>query len=117
MKQLIIIGALLEGSALTAHGQTIQTMLQQLSALEQYRKTVEAGQHQVVDGLHEIAHLKMDDLLIHEAFFGSFDDLKPVILENGNAINLQTVQFQIIEGLYNALDYYHHLRDQTSKQN
>lgn len=118
MKKMILIGALLEGGSLTTHAQTIGTMLQELIALEQLRKTTGTGYKEVVNDLQEIENIMTGDLFIHHAYFLSLNELNPVLLQKKEEIRtLEDIQIEILDEIYKALKYYQYLKDRITNKN
>jgi hypothetical protein len=116
MKQILLIGAVMEITSVTAHSQTIGTMLQQLGNLEQLRLTTQKGYNAVFDGLHEIGEIKAGEFHLHEAYFLSLNDGNPAITEQGRWVGaLEGMQIDIMDAIYQAIQYYEYLKETTIK--
>ena len=119
MKQIILIGAMLDAGSLITHAQTIGTMMQQLVSLERLRETTENGYNAVVSGIHKIGEIKDGELHLQQAYFLSLTEMNPAIIDDAREEKevdaMVKMQNYLLEELYKAMEYYKHMQQRNLK--
>jgi len=98
MKKIIIVllGCFLCGSTQAQMAQMVETMLQQIAALEGYIATAEKGYKIVEDGLHTIRDIKNGEFNLHSTFFSSLQSVNPQVRGLAEAAEIVALQASII---------------------
>jgi len=98
MKKIIIVllGCFLCVSTQAQMAQMVETMLQQIAALEGYIATAEKGYKIAEDGLHTIRDIKNGEFNLHSTFFSSLQSVNPQVRGLAEATEIVALQASII---------------------
>ncbi|MBN8856671.1 MAG: hypothetical protein BGO55_06215 [Sphingobacteriales bacterium 50-39] len=98
MKKIIIILSIcltgISSQAQMAH--MVETMLQQIAALEGYIVTAEKGYKIAEDGLHTIRDIKNGEFNLHSTFFSSLQSVNPKVSGLAEATEIVALEVSMV---------------------
>ena len=106
MIRVCCIIALCGGLALEGHAQPIRTWIEQLVALRTLENTVQQGYRIAGDGLQTIGVIRADEYRLHADYFGSLDNVKPVVADDPRIQVLRSRLAALIARLQASLEYW-----------
>jgi hypothetical protein len=108
MKRIIflIIGLGLSKAGLCQSGEMLQTMLQQISALQGYIVTAEKGYKIAEDGWQDIKNIKNGEFNLHSVFFSSLQAVNPKVAQMSEVAEIIAIQISIAESVSKQLSVF-----------
>jgi prophage DNA circulation protein len=94
---ILIAGCLISISSQAQFAQMLQTMLQQIAALEGYIATAEKGYKIAEDGLHTIGDIKNGEFNLHSVFFQSLKTVNPQVKSLAEVTEIASLQISIVQ--------------------
>ncbi|MDR3715782.1 MAG: hypothetical protein P4L51_23460 [Puia sp.] len=86
--------------------QMVETMTQQIAALEAYLKVAEKGYQIAENGLHAIHDIKNGEFNLHSTFFASLQAVNPKIASMAEVVEIATLQTGAIRQFQQAISRY-----------
>jgi hypothetical protein len=77
MKKILMICVLCDAGALASHAQTLETMAEQLAALQVLQNSTTRGYSLMTDGLDSIGQITADEFQMHQTYFSSLAAINP----------------------------------------
>ena len=81
MKQFLIICVLCDAGALASHAQTLETMAEQLVALQALQNSTTQGYSLMTEGLDSIGRITDDEFQMHQTYFSSQAAIDPALTQ------------------------------------
>lgn len=106
MRRILMIGVLLDAATITAHAQTIETLVLQLASLDRLQKTTHDGIMLLGKKLSTLGDAGGGEFRQTENYFLSLTQKNPTLDQSSEAATILHLQNVLIEELMHSIQYW-----------